>query len=60
MSYPPPYPAVQTAESQPDYPAALSSLQHMDVDSLKVRQFVLHHNISNLSHIPMFFILKVL
>eukprot|EP00088_Acartia_fossae_P025039 TRINITY_DN2589_c0_g1_i1.p1 TRINITY_DN2589_c0_g1~~TRINITY_DN2589_c0_g1_i1.p1 ORF type:complete len:211 (-),score=72.12 TRINITY_DN2589_c0_g1_i1:888-1520(-) len=35
MSYPPPYPAVQTAESQPDYPAALSSLQHMDVDSLK-------------------------
>ena len=36
MSYPPPYPvSQQPADSQPDYPAALSSLQHMDVDSLK-------------------------
>ena len=35
MSYPP-YPvSQQPADSQPDYPAALSSLQHMDVDSLK-------------------------
>jgi len=32
--YPPAY-GVQAADSQPDYPAALTSLQHMDVDSLK-------------------------
>ena len=35
MSYLPPYPVAQPADMQPDYPAALSSLQHMDVDNLK-------------------------
>jgi ESCRT-I complex subunit VPS37 len=36
MNYPPPYPVShQPADTQPDYPAALGSLQHMDVDSLK-------------------------
>ena len=35
QQYPPAY-GVQAADSQPDYPAALTSLQHMDVDSLKV------------------------
>ena len=35
MSYLPPYPVAQPADMQPDYPAALSSLQHMDEDNLK-------------------------